>query len=191
MNGLLSRYWLLLPILIIVVVALDQIEAPTVVEVEETIDMRATRSDYYLADFTTRRFRADGMLEYTVKGETLAHYPDDNRSEITSPRVLMNRPEATWDIRSDTGRFNTDPDLFTLQGDVTVIRQREGQDPVTITTSSLSVATDSNELSTDKPIEIVASSWEMNAVGMTSSLDDGKLILLSAVSGRYEATFER
>ena len=52
---LLSRYWLLLPLLVVVVVGLDRIETPAPFDVEETIDMRKTRSDYYLADFRSQK----------------------------------------------------------------------------------------------------------------------------------------
>ena len=166
--------------------AVDQFETPALIEVEETIDMRETRSDYYLAEFTTRRYQADGQLEFTVKGDTLAHYPDDNRSEIEEPRIELNRPEATWNIQSMSGRFDADIDLFTLKDEVVLVRLREGEDPVTIKTQSLTIATDSNVLTTNEPIEVISANWKMNAVGMTSSIDDGKLTLLSGVTGRYD-----
>ena len=54
LSRLLTRYWLLIPLMIIVVVVVDRIEAPEVFDVEETIDMRETRSDYYMADFSSR-----------------------------------------------------------------------------------------------------------------------------------------
>jgi len=166
----LSRYWLLLPILILVVIAVDRIETPEAIEVEETIDMRETRSDYYMSEFRTRKFGTDGQIEYTVEGDTLAHYPDNDRSEITAPKMQLNRPGATWNISSATGRFDTNPDLFTI----------------TITTDSITVATESNQLSTEDAIEIVSTSWAVSAIGMTSAIDDGTLNLLSSVTARYE-----
>ena len=185
-NRLLSRYWLLLPLLILVVIAVDRIETPPVVVVEETIDMRQTQSDYYMADFKTRKYRADGTIEYTIQGETLAHYPDNDRSEIIAPRIELNRPGATWDISSSKGRFDTNPDLFTLQGDVTMHRRRNDTDAITITTEQLTVATESNQVSTDAAIEIVSAHWALTATGMTSAIDDGILTLLSSVSARYD-----
>lgn len=184
---LLSRYWLLLPILIVVVVLLDRIETPTGIIVEDTIDMRETHSDYYMADFRSRKYSSDGEIEYTVEGDTLAHYPHNDRSEITAPRVELHRENTTWQIRSDKGQFDTDPDLFTLAGDVTIKRlSGSGSDPVMIRTSTLTVATESNEVATDARIEITAPSWHLQATGMKSALDDGKLSLLSGVTGRYE-----
>lgn len=183
---LLSRYWLLLPLLVIVVIAVDRIETAPVIEVEETIDMRQTRSDYYMADFSTRKFRTDGSIEYTIRGETLAHYPDNDRSEIIAPRIELNRPKATWNISSLKARFDTDPDLFTMQGEVIMHRLRSESDPVTITTSELTIATESNQVSTNADIEIVSEHWALKATGMRSAIDDGTLTLLSSVSARYE-----
>lgn len=186
LTRLLSRYWLLLPLLILVVIAVDRIETPPVIETEETIDMRQTQSDYYMAEFKTRKFRTDGSIEYTVQGETLAHYPDNDRSEIIAPRIELNRPGATWDISSLKGRFDTNPDLFTMQGEVVMHRRKSKSDPITITTEQLTVATESNQVSTDADIEIESAHWALKATGMTSAIDDGTLTLLSSVSARYE-----
>jgi len=186
----LSGYWLLLPLLILVVIALDRIETPPDFVVEETIDMRETQSDYYMADFKTRKFRVDGSIEYTIQGDTLAHYPDNDRSEIIAPRIELNRTGATWNISSVEGRFDTNPDLFTLHGDVVMHRHSSNIDPITITTDQLTVATESNLVSTDANIEIVSEHWALKATGMTSAIDDGKLTLLSSVKARYDVPMQ-
>lgn len=183
---LLSRYWLLLPLLVVVVVGLERIETPAPFVVEETIDMRQTQSDYYLADFRSQKFTSDGELEYTVEGDTLAHYPHDDRSEIVSPRVELHRSGTHWQISSHNGVFNTEPDLFTLAGDVVINRAAPGSRPVTIRTSTLTVAIETNEVLTDAPIQVSAPTWHLQATGMKSTIDDGKLSLLADVVGRYE-----
>jgi len=89
---LISRYWLLVPLLLLAIVIRDWVETtPETVEIEETIDMRATESDYYLEQFKTSKFDADGELEYEITGKTLAHYPIDDRSEVTEPSLVMHR----------------------------------------------------------------------------------------------------
>lgn len=148
--------------------------------------MRETRSDYYMSEFQSRKFDSRGQIEYTVKGDTLAHYPHNDRSEITAPRVELHREGAQWQIESNSGLFDTNPDLFTLLGNVVVKRQAQASDPLTIRTSSLTVATESNEVSTDARIEISAPTWQLQATGLKSAIDQGKLILLSDVIGRYE-----
>ncbi len=184
---LISRYWLLVPLLLIAIVIRDWVETtPTLVEVEETIDMSETQSDYYLEQFKTRKFDTRGNIEYEVTGQTLAHYPDDDRSEITKPAVVLHREAVRWEVASTMGLLTKDPAIFTLQGDVVVKRESPKGEPLTIRTEELSILTDDNEVRTDKPIEIVAKTWELRSIGLQSSLNEGKLTLLSTVTGRYE-----
>jgi len=188
LKRLVSRYWLLIPILILIVVVLDRVEQPDLIETEETINMSETRSDYYMSDFRTRKFDQDGQLEYIIQGATLAHYPDGDRSEIVAPNVELRREQTTWIVKGQRGRFESPQTLFTLEGDVTVLRSNTNADtqPITIKTESISIATESNLVHTDQPIEIVAPQWSLSATGLRSAIDQGTLSLLSNVVGRYQ-----
>lgn len=191
MSRILSRYWFLFPLLLVAVVVVDRIEQPADVPTETTIDMRQTQSDYYLSDFVTRKFNMDGNIEYTVSGHSLAHYPDDNHSEIIEPKLELHRTDTTWFVQSANGRFDTDPDLFRLQGNVTVKRNSDQVFPVTIKTQSLTIATELNQVSTDETIEIIAPTWRIQAKGLNSAIDDGTLELLSNVTGSYDAPVKK
>jgi len=184
---LVTRYWLLLPLLILVVVLLDRVETPDGITTEETIDMRETQSDYYLAEFETRRFALDGTLEYQIRGDTLAHYPDDGRSEITQPRLEVRREAITWLIESERGRFDPSPNLFTLQGDVSVQRYLDEADEasVSMSTQSLRIATEENLVETDEIVKISAPSWNIQSKGMRTAINEGRL-MLSQVTARFE-----
>jgi len=184
---MISRYWLLVPLLLLAIVVRDWVETtPETVEVEETIDMRATESDYYLEQFKTRKFDTTGNIEYEVTGQTLAHYPIDDRSEITKPSVVMHRDAIKWKIDSESGELQKNPAIFTLQGNVVVERETVNGAPIIIRTQEISILTDDNEVRTDKAIEIVSETWNLRSIGLQSSLDEGKLNLLSTVTGRYE-----
>lgn len=189
----LSGYWLIVPVLLALVLARDWVERPETFVVEETVDMRATEADYYLEDFVTRRFDPTGALEYVVRGATLAHYPDDDRSEVEAPRVELHRPEALWRARAERGRLDTEPDVFTLKGEVVLERLARGAPPrsplpvaLTVRTADLSLALESDELATDAPFEILAEGWRLEGVGLRSSIDAGKLVMLSEVRGRFD-----
>jgi len=183
----LSKYWPIMPLLLITLLARDWVEeAPETVEVEATIDMRQTQSDYYLENFTTRKFDVNGMLQYRVTGESLLHFPEDDRSEITAPTVIMLREGIRWDITSQLGELRRKPDRFTLSGDVKLEREGQNADIVTIRTNQLAVHTESNEVSTDQPIEVIADGWQLRSVGLQSRIDEGKLIFTSEVIGHYD-----
>ena len=184
---LISRYWLIVPLLLLAIVVRDWVESDTsTIEIEDTIDMSATKSDYYLEQFKSRKYDADGNIEYIVSGETLAHYPTDNRSEITAPSLVMHGKSIEWNINSETGELKQNPSVFTLLGNVIVKRTSTGGSPVTMRTEEISINTDENEVLTDKPVEIVSETWHLRSIGLQSSLDEGKLNLLSSVTGHYE-----
>ena len=199
---LFSRYWLLLPFLLLVVLVRDWVDAPELELIEETVDMRQSEADYYLEGFTTRKFDLSGNVEYVVMGDTLTHFPDDDRAEIVKPEVVLHRPGRTWNLSADRGRLIQDPEAFTLSGNVDIVRNPiattairdapSGDAPVAngervrIRTDDVTVYLESNEVRTDKPISIVAETWQLNAVGLQSSIDDGKLELLSNVTGQFD-----
>lgn len=181
------RYWPIVPLLILAIWARNWVEdRPNPVVVEETINMRETQSDYYLEEFTTRKFDATGTLQYRVSGKSLLHFPEDDRSEITEPNVILLRDGVRWDITSATGEMLRKPDTFTLFGNVEIERAGSNNDTVSIRTESLSVHADNNEVSTDQPIEVIANGWRMRSIGLQSNIDDGKLIFLSEVTGHYD-----
>jgi len=183
----LSRYWPIMPLLLIALLARDWVEdAPTTVEVEDTIDMRATQSDYYLEDFTTEKFDPTGKLQYRVSGQKLLHYPEDDRSEITAPAVVLLRDGVRWGITSKHGKMLRTPDTFTLLGDVNIERSGQNDDVVNLRTDSLTVHTETNEVSTEDVIEVIADGWKLRSVGMQSDIDKGTLIFQSKVTGHYD-----
>ncbi len=189
---LVTRYWLLLPLLIITVVLIDRVETTDSVETEDTIDMRATESDYYLSEFTTRRFNVQGTVEYQLKGKTLAHYPADNRSQISEPQVELRRDNVKWLMTSKDGRFDPEPDLITLTGNVTVNRilpkgdENSNLGDIVMSTQSLRIANSDNRVETDQEVEIVAPTWQLKATGLRTTIDDGRLQLLADVVARYQ-----
>lgn len=183
----LLRYWPIVPLIVLVLVSRHWAETTdTDIVKEDTVDMLETRADYYLEDFVTRRFNAEGTLEYKVVGNTLAHYPTDDRSEITQPRVSLFRPGISWHMESKLGELTTNPEVFTLRGNVVVRQNADTADEVLIQTSDLEVLTEGNEVRTDKQIDIVAETWHMSATGLHSAIDEGKLVLESNVTGHFE-----
>jgi lipopolysaccharide export system protein LptC len=186
MSRWLSRYWLLIPLILLTVVVRNWVETPSTVPVEETIDMRASEADYYLEEFITKKFDGTGNIEYIVRGDTLSHYPASDSSEIFAPEVELHRPEVTWQIHSIRGRFEHASQMFTLEGGVTLQRRSSSGDPMLIRTENLSVLIAANEVRTGQPIEIIADTWQLSAVGMQSAIDEGKLTLLSNVTGHFD-----
>lgn len=189
MSRFLSGYWLLVPLLLVAILVRNYVEAPDTLVLDEPLTMQDMRADYYLEDFTTRRFDADGRLEYRLTGDTLSHYPDDGRAEIEQPRLTMRQPEAVWTMRAGSGRLTRRPDVVTLLDDVFLERASlidEQAGPLRLSTSDLSVELASRDVRTSQPVRIEAPGLQLEAIGLQSSMAAGKLELLSNVTGRYD-----
>lgn len=220
MTRFLSGYWLLVPLLLFAIVVRNWIEAPETLVPDEPLTMQRLQADYYLEDFTTRRFDEDGQLQYLLSGQSLSHYPQDDRAEIVEPRLQWREPDLLWSMRASGGRLTRSPDVVTLLDDVVLHRaplaraapgENDGgetdggetdlgetdagkaprTDPtlprsVTITTSDLSIALDSRDVSTERGVVIEAPGMRLEATGLQASSAQGKLELLSNVTGRYE-----
>lgn len=187
MHRRLYRYWYIIPLLLLALLVRDWVEEPVIESVEDTIDMTATKADYYLEDFETLKLDTKGRPEYIIHGDSLIHYPAEDVSEIVAPHLILHRGEASWTVESKMGRLTTDPDIFTLQGAVTVHRSATSEiAEIKITTTDLRVHTAENFIQTDKPIEIISQDWTLKSKGFESHIEAGKLTFLSEVEGHYE-----
>lgn len=181
------RYWILIPLLLLVIVTREWAEAPDVEAVEDTVDMTETRADYYLEKFETRKLDANGKPEYIVTGDTLVHYPSDDSSVIEQPNLTLHRNDNVWVMDSLKGRLTKNPDIFKLEGAVTMRRLASSTAaPITITTSDLEIQTASNIVSTDKLIEVESPNWTLRSRGFESKIDEGVLYLHEQVEGHYD-----
>ncbi len=182
-----SRYWLLVPLLLLAIVIRDFVETtPLDIEIEQTLNMSETKSDYYLEDFKTRKYDQQGVLEYQITGASLAHYPTDDRSEIKQPLLILHKDDVKWHIKSETGQLLRNPDVFTLHGEVLVDRDSADGKTLNIRTSELSISPEGNQVHTQQAVDIISDTWQLHSIGLHSTIDTGKLTLLSSVTGHYE-----
>ena len=208
MSRFLSGYWLLVPLLLLAIVIRNWVEEPRTLRLEEPLTMQRLQADFYLEHFTTRRFGEDGELEYLLTGESLSHYPDDDRAEIVEPRMRLREPGVNWSMRASGGRLTRSPDVVTLLDDVVLRREPvapasaavpdgpaddgsgradvPANGPVVIRTQGLSIALDTRDLSTAARVVVEGPGMRLEATGLRSSTAEGKLELLSNVTGRYE-----
>lgn len=184
-----SRYWLIVPLLLAAILIGNWVEEPATLVPESPMAIASSPADYLLEDFTTRHYAANGTLEYVLIGESLAHYPDDGRAEITRPSVTMQRDIAEWSVTAETGRLTREPDVVTLIGEVNIDRRVNGDTsnhPVSILARNVRIALDDDYLSTEDPVVIEAPGMVVEANGLQSSINEGKLELHSGVTARYE-----
>ncbi|MDF3011324.1 MAG: hypothetical protein K0S03_2120, partial [Burkholderiales bacterium] len=54
--------------------------------------LRRHDPDYVVSNFTTTTYNRDGAAESVLSAEKMLHFPDDDSTELFSPRVLHAKP---------------------------------------------------------------------------------------------------
>ena len=100
--------------------------------------------DYLVTNFTTTTFSPDGRAETVLSAAELQHYPDDDSTELISPRVVQAKPEQPrFTVRADRGKISREGDEIFLYDNVVLVREAQGERPeARMTTSFLHILRD-------------------------------------------------
>ena len=86
--------------------------------------------DYTIENFTATEMNAQGRRKHELRAERLAHYADDDTSDLTQPYLIQYPPDAApIHTRADRGRVSPDGKEILMQGNVRVTRGASGADP--------------------------------------------------------------
>jgi len=144
--------------------------------------------DSFMENFTMQVLDEQGRPQYQLRATHMAHYADDDRSELTQPQFTVYRAGVQrWTAVSETGQAkNGDEEIF-LNGAVTI---QQFADTATsanmqIHTRDVRVRPADDYAETDQPTTILRAEGTLNAVGMQVYFRKGLVQLLSQVRGVY------
>ena len=116
----------------------------------------------------------------------MAHFPEDDRTHITSPVAeFINQQKDTWVIRSEQGKTHGKGDIILLSDNVVISRKGDAQ--TELQTSILTLDTEKSTAYTDAEVKMISPYGETNSVGLHATLEDKTINLHSRVKGRYDA----
>jgi lipopolysaccharide export system protein LptC len=148
--------------------------------------------DSYMENFTTQIMDAQGRPQYQLRATYMAHYTDDQRSELKQPRFTAYRPGGQrWTAEADSGQARDGDEHIFLNGAVTIERYptETGAADLQIRTRDVHVRTADDFAETDQPTTIVrdtsAQKTTLNSVGLQVHFRQGRVQLLSQVRGVY------
>jgi lipopolysaccharide export system protein LptC len=115
------------------------------------------------------QFDIEGWATNKLMGERVTHFPADDRVEVIRPRLISlraNQPQT--DATAKHAKVEEGGARVLLTGDVTLIRAagKDGEPPMRLRTEKLVVLPDTEQFSTDAPIEIERGESRITAVGM-------------------------
>ncbi len=145
--------------------------------------------DYAIDRFKATSMGVEGRPEQVLEAERLLHYPDDDSTELTEPKLTVYDGELPpWRIDARKGRVSGDGDTVFLEDGVEVNRGAAPETrPVRIRTTNLRVRRSDRFAETGDPIEIESGGSWVNAVGMKVWFGEPvRVKLLSEVRGQYE-----
>lgn len=126
-------------------------------------------ADYFVDNFTLRRFNAEGTLQHTLVATKMVHFPDDESTEVTAPRLTYHRLPPMH-VSSDTAWLDKEGKHVRLDNNVRILRESVDQRPPTeIRTRVLYAVPDDEIAHTDAPVKIVQGLTVLNGTGLETN----------------------
>lgn len=139
--------------------------------------------DYYMENFKSMIMDKDGLPKNLLSAEYLAHYPDDETTELIRPWLEVKRKDGDpVHIIADKGWVTEDNKVILLSGKVTLWQNdAEGKRKLEIVTNDVRILADQEYAETDKPSTLTGNDTVVKATGVRAYLKEGRLELLHNV----------
>lgn len=146
--------------------------------------------DYYMENFSTLTMNQDGTPKNRLSAAYMAHYPDDNTSELLEPELEIFRPEKPPIIvKSDKGWVTSNNDVILLSGNVYLHQNDDnGELKLELITEDARVLVDQKYAETDKAATLISKKSTTTSIGMRAYLQEQRMEFLSNVQTTIESS---
>lgn len=143
--------------------------------------------DFFIEDVISTMMDAEGKPLYRLQATVIKHYPDDKSLALQAPRLEYYRQQLPpWTAKSEAGRVYDEGRQVFLDGEVTMRRPAEGNQPATeLHTKDLIVLPEDDYAETTASVNIISGKSQLKGTGMRLYLDEGRLELLANGEGIY------
>ncbi len=140
--------------------------------------------DYWVEKFEVRRFNPDGKLQHTLVAENLLHYPDDDTTIVSAPRITYHQHPPT-EVSARMAYVGQDGKEIKLVDAVRVARHpaKAGSAPTVLETRTLKVFPDEERGSTRDPVVITQGKSVLRGTGLDVDSRSGITVLHGRVTG--------
>lgn len=151
--------------------------------------LRRHDPDYIVNNFTSTTYNGNGDVEGVLSAAKMLHYPDDDSTEITAPRVVQSKPQqARFTVRADRGTLSREGDEIFLYDNVVLVREPfESHPEARMSTSFLHIVRDRALARTDREVLFEEQGRSLKGRGMEYHNATRELFLRNDVRGQYEA----
>ena len=150
--------------------------------------LRRHDPDYVVDNLTHTRFNMQGLVESTLAAAKMLHYPDDDSTDLVTPRMVQTKPnEPRVTLTADRGTLSQDGAEVFLYGNVLVVREAGPERSETrMRTSFMHVVSEHSVIRTDRDVVITEEDRVLAGRGMEYHNDTKELFLRERVRGRFE-----
>jgi len=144
--------------------------------------------DYYMENFSTLTMDQDGKPKNRLNGLYMAHYPDDNTTELHKPEYeIFRQDQPPIIINAEKGWLTSNNEVLLLTGNV-YLHQNDafGELKLEVITEDARILIDQNYAETDKTVTLISKRSVINSVGMRAYLQEDRMEFLSNVQTTIE-----
>ena len=191
----------ILPLAIMLLLAMLTLWLDRTVEltVESPARVLTHEPDYLIDKFNLQRLDANGEPRYRLSAASMVHFPDDDTSHLTQPRLIQSQTSKTETrVTAVRGLVSADGREVKLYDDVELFKAGAASnapggrtDDIRVRTAYLRVIPDDDKADTTARVTIEQGASVLNGTGMTYDNRYRRFALLSAVRGTMERKMER
>jgi lipopolysaccharide export system protein LptC len=145
--------------------------------------------DFYMENFTTLTMNQDGTPKNRLNAVYMAHYPDDNTSELHEPELeIFRKDKPPIIVKSDKGWVTSNNDVILLSGNVYLHQNdRDGNLKLELITEDARILVDQKYAETDKAATLISKKSTTTSIGMRAYMQEQRMEFLNNVQTTIEA----
>ena len=150
--------------------------------------LRRHDPDYLVTNFTTTTYNREGNAETVLSAAQMQHYPDDDSTDVSGPRVMQAKPaQPRFTVQADRGKISREGDEIFLYDNVVLVREADAARPqARMTTSFLHILRDRSLVRTDREVLFEEDGRSLRGRGMEYHNATRELFLRDDVHARFE-----
>lgn len=174
-----------LALLAAVTMWLERVSRP---DVQTTPTALSTGPDMTVERMSVHRFDLQGRLQYALSAEAMQHFPGDDRTDLTQPRLHFYAVDGASKASADRGSVGSNGETVLLSGNVVVVRDATAARPqAEIRTEALTIWPDAEKVESGAPVTYIEGPSTVRAATLSADNLRGSLQL----GGGVKATFAR
>ncbi|MCG8379397.1 MAG: LPS export ABC transporter periplasmic protein LptC [Proteobacteria bacterium] len=148
----------------------------------------AHHPDYYMENFSTLTMNQDGTPKNRLNAIYMAHYPDDNTTELHEPELeIFRKDKPPIIVNSDKGWVTSNNEVILLSGNVYLHQDDEfGERKIELITQDARVLVDQKYAETTKPATLITKRSVTKSIGMRAYLQEQRMEFLNDVHTTIE-----